>query len=167
MKRTILCTLSAALLGWAAAASSAPPDIVRFEEPFDFGIVDCGGFVVFTDGTQNVTFKTFFDKDGIPSRLQVSLRIIESRYYNSVDPTIFIRQGARGAGENVTINVDLATGDEHDRGLLFRITIPGVGPAFLQAGTFRFENGMLVFRAGPFIFPEDGTGSVLCNALSP
>ena len=61
---------------------------------------------------------------------------------------------------------DLTTGEDEWHGIPYRITLPGIGPLLLEAGRSYFD-GETVYHSGVFMFPEDGTGSALCEALAP
>jgi hypothetical protein len=45
--------------------------------------------------------------------------------------------------------------------------LPKIGKLFMMAGNAVWEEGERVSRSGLEIFPEDGTGSKLCEALAP
>ena len=172
MKKVLFNLMLASLLVLLASASSAlaaPPDIVRFSEPFEWGLVDCGDFIVYTRGMQDTTVKTFFDENGDAFQAKIFVRITESEYYNSEDDTHSISQGVNGIGENATATVDLATGEEIDVGALFRLTIPGVGRVLMHVGKFLFdEDRNLLYQAGQNWFLAEGdTGYALCEALTP
>ena len=147
------------------SATAMPPLSETNEYVDDFPIVGCGEFEVRTMATTRERSTYFFDKDGVPVRLRVSLHISDAIYYNSLNPEIFIQQGASGTGENFQIMVDLVTGTERYTGLPYRITIPGVGPLFVEAGHGYWDGENFTFN-GISMFPEAGTGSALCDALA-
>jgi len=60
----------------------------------------------------------------------------------------------------------LTTWEDEWQGIPYRITLPGIGPLLLEAGRSYFDEET-VYHSGVFMFPEDGTGSVLCEALAP
>ena len=172
MKKVLFNLMLASLLVLLASASSAlaaPPDIVRFSEPFEWGLVDCGDFIVYTRGMQHTTVKTFFDKHGVAIKAQIIVQVTEGEYYNSEDDTHSISQGVNGRGENATLIVDLATGEQTETGALFRLTIPGVGRVVMHVGKFVFdEDYNLLYQAGQdFFLAEGDTGYALCEALAP
>ncbi len=86
-------------------------------------------------------------------------------YYNSEHPDIFIRQGASGNGENFQVKINLITGEEQYTGMPFRITLPGIGPLYIEVGRGYWDGEEFKFT-GLVLFPEEGTGSALCDALA-
>lgn len=157
----------AAMMGLliAAPANADEPEIIREMNPFNFPIVDCDSFLVWTKGWERDTFKWWYDEFGEPVRLQWKIQVTESEYYNGMNPDNSISQGKNGVGENATINIDFTTGEEHNSGANFRLTIPGIGHVFLSVGTFFFIDGELIVHHGPEIVAETETGLALCEAL--
>jgi len=151
----------------ASVSRAGTPLIVRETSAFDLPVVECDGFEVRTSGLERDTYKYWFDKSGVPVRLQWVFNITESQYYNSSDPAKFITQGKNGVGENLTFNQDLTSGDEHFSGNAFRITIPGVGRVLWDAGTWFWDASeqTLVHRGPDYVFAEGDTGLALCEAL--
>lgn len=147
------------------SAMAVPPLAETVEYVDDFPIVGCGDYEVWTMATTRETSTYFFDKDGDPVRLRVSLLVSDAIYYNSLNPEIFIQQGASGTGENFQIMIDLVTGTEKYTGAPFRITIPGIGPLYVEAGNGYWDGENFTFN-GISMFPEAGTGSALCDALA-
>ena len=149
-------------------AHADKPQVFRYASDFDLGpVVDCGEFEVWTRGWEIDTEKWWFNEDGDAVRLQFSIHVKESEYYNAVDDTKFIVQGKNGVGENFTNNIDLTTGDQHWSGLQFRLTIPGVGHVLLDAGTWFWDEseGMLIHHGPDYALAEGETGLALCEAL--
>jgi hypothetical protein len=132
----------------------------------DFPVVSCGDYWVKALANTRVTQTTFFNQDGNPVRLRISMHVTDSVYYNSEDPGIYIQQGAKGTGENVQGKIDLVTGEEQWPGLPFRITLKGIGPLYIEVGRMYWDGESYNF-SGMVIFPEAGTGSALCDALAP
>ena len=160
------CALIAAM--WTAAASATPPIITTSVGPFNFPIVDCGDFEVWTRGDEKVTEKLYFDRNGVPVKIQFKFHILTSEYYNFSFQEINISQGANGVGENVTINFNPVTGDIHSSGAALRLTIPGIGHVVMQVGNFNLDaEGNFVFHGLDFVFAEGETGLALCEALAP
>ena len=162
--------LSISVDAWATPPSS---DVRYLDE--DFPIVGCGDYHIRTVASFRLRETFFFDKDGVPVRLRISVLITGSIYYsiyNESDPVgpenieKYIQQGAKGRGENQQIWIDLIEIGEKYTGLPFRITLPGIGPLFLEAGHGYWDGVTYTFH-GISIMPEDGTGSALCEALAP
>ena len=153
---------------WAAIAGATPPSKTTFVIVDDFLIVECGDYNVRTNADSKITQTLWFDDDENPIRVQVKIKVTRSEYYNDVDPAISISQGANGVGENVTIDIDLVTGAQHDSGAAFRLTIPGIGHVLMSTETFKFdEDGNIVIHGHDFALAEGETGLALCEALAP
>lgn len=157
-------------------AYASKPDIFRYALYFDFGpIVDCGTFEVWTRGWERDTEKWWYDETGTPVRLQFSINVTESEYYNKSSDK-FVTQGKKGVGENITIDYDiigfdpaigLIFGDSHEAGAAFRLTIPGIGHVLLNVGTWFWDESeqMLIHNGPDFALAEGETGLALCEAL--
>jgi hypothetical protein len=150
----------------ASTSFAGKPDIFRYMSDFNFPVVDCGTFQVWTSGWEKDTEKWWYDEFGDPVKLQISIHVTESQYYNNMEPDKFVTQGKNGVGENQTNMIDV-TGDEHWSGLPFRLTIPGVGHVLLDAGTWFWDQseGTLVHHGPDFALAEGDTGLALCEAL--
>ena len=168
MKKTLFLTLIFVLiLSSAFNAWAKRPDSVTNYFDDDFPIVECGDYEVWTAATTRETVTTFFDRDDNPVRLRVSFHITDAIYYNSEYPDIYIQQGASGTGENIQGRINLVTGAEQWTGSPFRITLPGIGVLYKEAGRAYSSDGENFTFTGSIIFPEAGTGSALCDALAP
>ena len=143
------------------------PDIFRYMSQFNFPVLDCGSFQVWTSGWERDTEKWWYNELGEPVKLQVSIAITKSEYYNNLEPNKFVVQGKNGVGENATIRIDLVTDDEHNTGAQFRLTLPGIGHVVLDAGTWLWDASeeMLIHHGPAFAFAEGETGLALCEAL--
>jgi len=146
---------------------AAPPFIDTYPASEDLFITSCGSFDVRTEASTIYTEKTFFDKSGEAVRWRLSGHVTESIYYNSTDKSIFVRQGAKGAGENFLYEEDLVTGEILNAGGFFRLTLPGVGHVVMAMGVEKTDaDGNTVFH-GLLAFPEGETAAALCDALTP
>ena len=167
--RRIGAGLIAAMTGLLIASTShaGKPDIYRYTWNFDFLVVDCDTFEVWVSGWERDTEKWWYDEFGDPVRLQWSINVTESEYYNKGEPDKFITQGKKGVGENVTIDIDFTTGDEHQAGGAFRITIPGIGHVLLSTGNWIYDasEDMWVHHGPGYVLAEGDTGLALCEAL--
>lgn len=158
---TLVLFLSSAFNVWAKKPFM---ETNYFEDAFP--IVGCADYEVWTVSTVRERVTTFFDRDDNPVRVRASLHISDAFYYNSENPDIYIQQGASGTGENIQIRINLVTGEEQYTGSPFRITLPGIGVLYKEAGR-AYWDGENLFFTGSIIFPEAGTGSALCDALAP
>ena len=148
-------------------SSAMPPLVDTFEVTDDLLVLECGDFNVRASGTYRVTEKVWFDELGEPVRVRVKIQVIAATYYNNQDETISISQGRKGGGENMIIDIDLLTGDEHWSGNLSRLTIPGIGRVIWDVGTWKWVDGNLAFFAGKgWVFAEGEAGPALCEALA-
>jgi hypothetical protein len=168
MKRLIIglvLTMTGLLLATSAYADK--PVVSRSMTDFDFEVVDCDSFQVWTKGFQKETEMLWFDEDDEPVRLKLTVHITESEYYNYQEPAKTVSQGKNGVGEGFIYTFDFITGDEHWSGNLFRITIPGVGHVLLDAGTWFYDasEDILVHHGPDYALAVGETGLALCEAL--
>ena len=165
MATVLIASIAGSL--FAANAFAGKPDVFRYESDFNFPVVDCGTFEVWTSGIERDTEKWWYDELGDPVRLQFSINVLESEYYNNVEPEKFISQGATGVGENWTFRVDLVTGERHGSGAGFRLTIPGIGHVLMDVGTVFWDPSTetLVRHGLDYAFAEGETALALCEAL--
>ena len=173
----VAVTVAACLLNSSVYAGK--PEISRDVIPFDLGpLVECDGFEVYTTGLERDTLKLWFDADGNPVRLQVQILILESKYYNTLDPdNKFVTQGKNGVGENVTLDLEvvgvdpdfgfLIFGDRHEAGAAFRLTLPGIGHVVLHVGTWFYDasEDVLIHKGPDFVLAEGESAPALCEAL--
>lgn len=151
----------------ATTAMAGKPLIIRSIADFDFAVAECDGFYVRTSGKEVDTEKYWFDESGEAVRLQFSIRVTESEYYNSNYPEISVSQGKKGPGENYTWNFDLTTGDFHGAGGAFRLTIPGIGRVIWDVGTCFYDASEDAADCrGRYVLLEGETGLALCEALA-
>lgn len=155
-------------LTWISESVATSPFIDTFYVGDDIEVIQCGVYNVRASGTYRITEKVWFDDFGEPVRVRVKIQVIESTYYNDTNEDISISQGMKGAGENMIIEIDLLTGEEHWSGNLFRLTIPGIGRVIWDVGTWKLDGkGNLIFFAGKgWVFAEGETGPALCEALA-
>ena len=159
--------LSAVALTWASVGLATPPEIFSFTDVDDLPITDCGDFEVWTMAPLKIRVKLSFNDSGDVVRVQVHGNILSSIYYNRGDPDIFVTQGKKGVGENFYSDEDLITGEFHQSGGNFRLTLPGIGHVVMFMGTFKVDAGGNFVFHGLDAFPEGDTEAALCAALSP
>ncbi len=152
----------------AIPAMAGKPLITRTIFDFDFPVIECDGFEVWTAGKEIDTEKYWFNEAGAPVRLQFSIHVTESEYYNFNYPEISVSQGRKGPGENATFHIDLTTGDQHAAFNAYRLTIPGIGRVIWDVGTCFYDasEDALDCRGKPFVLLEGETGPALCEALA-
>jgi hypothetical protein len=170
MRSKIFATVSLLAGGLFAAttAMAGKPLIIRTILDFDFPVVECDDFEVWSSGKEIDTEKYFFNDAGEAVRLLFSFHVTESEYYNFDHPEISVSQGKNGAGENATTDIDLTTGDYHNGFGAFRLTIPGIGRVLWSTGTCFYDASAdaVDCRGKPYIFLEGETGPALCEALA-
>jgi hypothetical protein len=167
--RKISTILGAFLLtaAWAASVGATQPFFDTFVVEDDFDLVNCGSYDVNVAATIRITEKLSFNRDGEPIRVQVQLKVLESRFYNSTDNSLFINQGKNGVGENVSGSINFVTGAERWSGAEFRLTIPGIGHVLMEIGTWKYDEYGNLTRHGQSALAEGDTGLALCEALAP
>jgi len=170
MRSKIIVTALSLVGGLLAAipAAAGPPLIIRTAADFNFPMIECDGFDIWTSGIEIDTEKYWFNEAGEAVRLMFSVHTAESEYYNSDHPEISVSQGQKGAGENSTFDIDLTTGDQHGSGGAFRITIPGIGRVLWVTGTMFYDasEDTYVRHGADYVLPLDDTGPALCAALA-
>ena len=133
---------------------------------YPYFIVDCGDYDVYQQIKMRETETWYYNQDGEETRYHWSAHMVESRWFNSEDDSIYIVQGKFGRGENVSFWLDYVTGDWQSTGGQYRITIPGIGPVYMETGRWHWD-GETMYRSGASVAPENGTASALCEALAP
>ena len=156
----------------STAIAGSPSQRITFgpAPEFPFPVADCDGFQVIATSTINGHFILHFDKDGNLKHVNQHINFRDSIYFNSANPAMFIMGGP---GENVNQrfdDIDPVTGFAGllaETGLSFKVTIPGYGVVFHQAGRLVLDlvTGEIVFQAGPADFDEGATAA-LCAALT-
>ena len=165
-KFVLILSIAVAALVLSASVSAANPIVVYdYEGPDDIFIIGCDGYDVRNASWAKVTVTDYFGKDGNFVREHVWIHISDSIYYNSVFPEIFIQNQGAGNGENISQWWD-ADGNEKESGMPYRIMLPGIGKLFMMAG-HGYWDGENFSWTGLRVFPEDGTGSKLCEVLAP
>ncbi len=156
--------IAALVIGAASTAWAAKP----IKESFGpgaatFEVGNCGDFMILNDFIFEGFFITYFDKDGNATHVKVHTKFSESIYYNSNNDSFWLDGGP---GEVVNDRFDFTGDPVQSSGLAFKITVPGQGVIFHEAGRIIFDNGDILFQAGPKDFTEENLAA-LCAALTP
>lgn len=157
--RKVLAALVALMLsfgfGLTPALATAPVPFASGTFFEDEEMFDCGGFTVLRHSVVNFWLKTYFGKDGNPTRLAGQASGVD-RLFNSTDP-------AKHVEGKFTWNYDnnLVTGEETRFGPFYRIVLPGYGPVYVQTGRWHWVDGQWVIEAGLSTLQQD----VLCATL--
>jgi hypothetical protein len=129
-----------------------------------FFIGDCGTFNVLSDYIFEGHAKVWFDADGNPVRA-VEHYNYDTIYYADTNPDEYLRGGP---GEVENDHFDLIDGIVAVLGLPFKLTIPGYGVVFHDAGRIEIDlaTGDVLFKAGPSDFLDENLEAI-CAALTP
>ncbi len=141
------CRLLPALLAALPllSAGAAPPLVEIFTDEGSFAFAgSCPNGVILKETfTQDVRVTTFFDKAGNPVRVQTKVNFV------GVVTNPETGESVRDAAHH-TIFLDLIDGTETVVGLVFSVTVPGVGVVFHDVGRVVFDaEGTPIFEAGP------------------
>jgi hypothetical protein len=158
----LILFLSILSLAFAATAAATPPTIEEFHDEFSFDI-ECGTFSLHEDVVVDVTAITFFDQAGNPDRLQFHVHFVG--VITNPDGETFRDPGF------LTDFIDLAGTPEDlsddtvaEAGLIFAITVPGVGIVAQDTGLIIFKaDGSVVIHGPHEVFVEGD--ALLCSAL--
>jgi len=170
-KRTALVAGSAALLafGTLSSALAVPPDKSNFGPVQVFGeyVGSCETFDILSDYTINGQVIVHYDKDGNISHVNEHYSFTESTVYNSAFPDVMLK-GGPGEGQS---NRLVYSGDSPFiviAGPLYKITLPGGGVIFHEAGRFILDLNTFetLVQVGPSDW-SDGNVDALCAALTP
>lgn len=165
LKKSFIISMFAAIsLGAASLSLAAKPVHESFFIPDAFLFIgECDGFEIINVSDLEITVTSFFDNNGDFVRNRAIFKVLNSVYFNSVDPGLSL-EGGPGEVEighfNAVENTLALTGAS------FRVTVPGVGVIYLDAGRtlFDFNTGEIT-KSGPSDF-EDGNVDALCDALT-
>jgi hypothetical protein len=165
MRRLLmLIPLVLGLIFVGAASADAPTVIEESFKVFLNPYVDCGSFVVTSEGDVTRRITTFYNSDGTPIRRVFHISV-DGTMTNSVTGTSLslTREG--------TVTLDLVDGSMVTAGQRTRTVAPGEGIVLQDMGIIVREGGVIVFQAGPRDFLDyqlgDATGvQDLCAALA-
>ena len=169
--RTYVIGITAVLvIGSTSSVLAVPPAKVNPPpfQGFGFQVGDCGDFQVLNDFTSDAFFIVHFDQDGNVTHVNQHIKFSDSTYYNSEYTYISIN-GGPGEGENdLFIDPFGGEGIIAVTGIAFKITVPGYGVIFHEAGRaiYDFDTDELLYQVGPADFSEENLDA-LCAALSP
>ena len=165
LKALVLAGLGAlALYGLGAASTvqAAPPDKATFTFTDSGVVTGCGSFVILAQYEVRITEQVFFDRNGVPVRLQFHGIAFGTMTNSSTGYTVKDAPSVRNGF------VDFITGTRTFVGVDFHVTVPGHGVVLLQAGRIVFDppNPQPVFIAGPHLGPPPDQAAALCAALN-
>ena len=159
----LIMFLSILSLAFAAAVGAARPTVERFHDAGSFDI-NCGTFLLHEDFVVDDRVTTFFDQAGNPVSVQIHSH--------------FVGVITNPAGETfrdpgfLTTFIDLAgTPDDPSddtvtlAGLVFGITVPGVGIVAQDTGLITFNPDGSVVIHGPHQVFMQGLESLICPVL--
>jgi len=155
---TIMLFASATL---SLAAQPVRQTILFPDEELFIG--ECDGFDIWNISDLEIIVTTFFNNNGDFVRQSVMFKVSNSVYFNSEDPSIYLDGGP---GEVEIDQFNATTSTLSITGVPFKVTVPGQGAIFLEAGrTFIDFNTGEVTYSGPSDF-EEGNVDALCDALT-
>ena len=157
---------SCALLGLAAPANAAPPEMFHFSESgSEPGFIQCDGFEIDLETTNTVDVTVYFDETGEVVKFLVRTRATDI-FTNSVTGKTVVN---RGVFQEVGTRVE-ATGEFTEAlvGFQFMGTSPGEGLVLQDVGRTVFSpEDEILFRAGQHNVPDGPEAeAVFCAALS-
>ena len=154
------------------ATTSTVLAVPPYKESFNFDytgfiIGDCGSFLILNDAVAEGFYIEHFDTAGNTTHVNQHIKYSQSIYYNSENTAVSL-YGGPAELENDRFDF---TGDQAVlavSGVLFKITVPGHGVIFHEAGRtiFDYLTGDLLWQAGPNDFTEENVAA-LCAALTP
>jgi hypothetical protein len=162
--RIVALTGILALVSAGVALAAKPLKEYFAGDTAGFFIGDCGTFNVLSDYTFEGQFKVWFDADGNPVRA-VEHYNYDAIYYADTNPDEYVRGGP---GEVENLQVEFVDGTFAVAGLPFKLTIPGYGVVFHDAGRVVFDlgTGDILFESGPSDFLDENLEAI-CAALTP
>lgn len=137
----LVAALGLTVLGPPAWASQPERTVLVFDDTLIIDDFTCD-FAFEERVTGRITITTFFDQDGNPARLHVTV----SGRGEASNPES--GQTLRFVQANL-FDTDLSTGERTTAGLRFLAYIPGGGVVLLDAGRLVVSDGQITFEAGP------------------
>ena len=157
---TTLIWVGAFVFVTASTANAQKPFVEEFDVIEDGSpIGNCGNFLVLSEGSGTGKLTTYFDRDGVPSRL-----LFQGRYRGTLTNSV---TGFQITDDPSVANifVDLKTNTQANVGTFYNITLPGQGVVLFETGRIVFgEDGFPTFIAGPHR-PGDEIFDIICAAL--
>lgn len=132
MKRLVVLPLALVLALLLVVPASADAPVVETYTGTDDYMIEyqpCPGIEIWDDESYTLRFTTWFDAEGVPTRIKIHGWGVDS-LYNPADPDVRLSKQFVG-----NLDVDLATGAwVNGRGVPFHITVPGFGTVMVRAG---------------------------------
>lgn len=169
MRKLIVTLLSMAALMAVSVANAVPPAKWTVGPTIVAGqyVGNCGDFAILVDYTAHSDWTVFFNSEGVPIRAQRKAFAENGTavYYNSEDPSYWI---GGGPGERELSTWDLLNNTETITAASWKVTVPGYGNVFMNAGriVFHYDPFEVLFYAGQVDFYA-GDVEALCNVLRP
>ena len=169
MRKSVVGLLCAVALSVASVAYAVPPvrQTVGPNTVVGQPIGNCGDFVILADYTVYLDWTIFFNDEGVPIRATRKAFVENGSaiVYNSVYPSYWL---AGGPGERELSTFDLVNATETITGPSWKVTVPGYGNVFLNAGRIVFQANpfAVLFYAGQMDYYAQDI-EALCFALRP
>jgi hypothetical protein len=141
----MLAVVVVAMLTLPVSILAAQPVVETFynEDSFTFAGPCPNGVILEGSFSERLRITTFFDKDGNPIRVQIKIDV------SGVVTNPVNGQSVSNPSHQM-VTLDLIEGTETVAGLVYSVTVPGVGVAFHDVGRVVFDaEGNTIFEAGP------------------
>ena len=109
-------------------------------------LVNCGDFWILDDTLMKVSWRDFYDKDGAWLRSAARYSFKDDLYHEDFPDGLHINGNAQANHQWYAKDGGMTA--HKVSGLPVRITVPGYGPLFFEAGMWIGVDGELVFVAG-------------------
>lgn len=135
MKKLIAIALSVAIAAMGSVANAGRPDIYEFEFTVNELLWDCGDFEIWDDAVLRSRVKEFYDENRDFEKVMVHGWFTE-RFYNATTGKS-VEGGTNGY--NFSESADVPGAWIH-HGLMYHVTVPGVGRVLVDAGYFIMQD---------------------------
>jgi hypothetical protein len=153
--RLMLTTLFLLAILTITPVLAATPDTYTWEGEFSY-TVPCEGFELVGVGQERLRISTFFDRFGDPVRMQIHV---------AYDGTL-TRPGSNlvlSDPQYAMLQSDLRKGTDTYVGLIYKLTIPGMGIVYQDMGRIVFDADFnVIFEAGTHEF-LNGSDTLICK----
>jgi hypothetical protein len=157
---SLILVILMALIPFSVAFADGPIIIGPSHYEGSDVLADCGAFQILDVYDLKQTEKVYLDKDGN------LLKVIIEAWGTDTLTNAVTGKAYSGSFHNSSL-IDFSTTPRQSAimGIVYRVTVPGVGVVFLDVGRLVFERGTgIIFQAGPHqLF--DGDFETLCAAL--
>lgn len=156
---TLLVAIGIGVAG-TPTAYAVPPTTRTFVLEGTQPLADCGDFLVLDQYDVEIVQTNFFDQDGVRVAIQQRIHGTDT-YINSVTGESITMP------TNFTVHFDTQALQNMSTGMVYRLTVPGLGAVLLNVGrsVYDFSEHEFVVLDGPHQVVEGDT-SELCQPLA-